>query len=45
MGSQQQGDGEYEGYGSDNRLIPAPKRAHGDRQSYEGVEEHDEVSY
>ena len=44
MGSQQQGDMGYEGYESDNRLIPAPKRAHGDRQNYEGVEGYDEVS-
>lgn len=44
MGSQQQRDGDYEGYQSDNRLIPAPKRSYGDRQSYEGIEQYDEVS-
>jgi hypothetical protein len=43
MGSQQQGDGDYESQ-SDNRLIQAPKRAYGDRQGYEGVEQYDEVS-
>jgi hypothetical protein len=44
MGSQQQGDGEYEGYQSDNRLIPAP-RSHGSRQSHRGEEQsYDEVS-
>jgi len=43
LGSQQQGDMGYEGYESDNRLIPAP-RSHGDRQNYEGVEQYDEVS-
>jgi hypothetical protein len=45
MGSQQQGDGEYEGYGSDNRLIPAPKRSYGASQNYEKVEGYNEVSY
>jgi hypothetical protein len=44
MGSQQQGDGDYDGYQSDNRLIPVPKRAHGDSQRYKGVEGYDEVS-
>ena len=43
LGSQQQGDMGYEGYGSDNRLIPA-SRSHGDRQNYEGVGGYDEVS-
>jgi hypothetical protein len=45
LGSQQQGDGDYEGYQSDNRLIPAPKRSYGASQNYEGVEEYDEVSH
>jgi hypothetical protein len=44
MGSQQQGDGDYDGYQSDNRLIPAPKRSYGASQNYEGVEGYDEVS-
>jgi hypothetical protein len=44
MGSQQQGEGDYEDYEPDNRLIPAPNRAHGDSQRYEGVEGYDEVS-
>jgi hypothetical protein len=45
-GSQQhQGDIEYEGYESDNRLIPAPRASYGDRQSYDrGEQSYDEVS-
>jgi hypothetical protein len=44
MGSQQQGDGDYEDYEPDYRLIPAPKRSYGASQNYEGIEEYDEVS-
>jgi len=44
MGSQQQGDGDYEEYQSDNRLVPAP-RSYGDRQRHEGGQQlYDEVS-
>jgi hypothetical protein len=45
-GSQhQQGDIEYEGYESDNRLIPAPRASYVDRQIYGGGEQsYDEVS-
>jgi hypothetical protein len=43
---QQQGDIEYEGYESDNRLIPAPRASYGDRQSYDGGEQsYEEVSW